>query len=568
MMKKPHSAIPFLFSLTLLLSFQSTAQVIQCGGLFSSVPADYKCQEVKAFGMPNVVGGSPVRLFRFEKDWENRPDDLATLDQIAESAMKAMNYYSKLGSLPPIEILFSNEFGAQAGNAAEAKFGSRPCRITVFYSFDQDPDGAKQAFAHEIFHCFQGQTMFAPRDYATKHSSAWWIEGTADYFSNLVFPKTNREAQFQVLYASSIPLTQQSSPYSVSLFFQYLENIGQASPATIFAEINKHPQTNNPIGTLEELSKWPMIEQNFHGFARALVEKNIQDTGGGLAGIPGVPSFHLIDLDPEGKKITFSVAPFAITTLALAMPKGAKIEIRLDDIMQARGLRVSYRKRGDSGWLNLKKETPLKIETQCQDEKNAVYEFIFTSTEPNGGMASPMELTQNVEVMQCACLAPTAIIDPCLSGQWILDNIMTGVAVRDYFRAQTVGDLRFLKDVTYTGGTFVNMKSGESKTKVHHQNSEILNFWELIENPSKVNVVGLNINAEISATLMQDDKNKLCLRYDTLDGIYQTIMNSSRRTVPNSSIITHEFVPMKYKCTDKELWVWVGDLPLWVLVRP
>lgn len=566
-MKKQNLKISFLFIITLLSSITSEAQVIQCGGLFSGVPIDHKCQEVKAYGMPNVVAGSAVRLFHFDEDWTNRDEDLATLDQIAESAMKSMLFYAKIGFFPPIDFLFTNEFSA-SNNVAEAKWTSSPCRVTVYYSFDLDPAGAKQAIAHEIFHCLQGLTLFAPPDFFDKHSSSWWVEGTADYFSNLVYPNANREAEFQVQYVSSIPLTQQANPYSVSLFFQYLENIGQASPSLIFAEINKHPRTHDPVGTLEEMSRWPLIEQNFHGFARAILEKNIQDTGGGLAGIPAVTGFNLIDLDPEGKTITFSVAPFAMTALALAMPKGAKIEIRVDDIMTARGLRVSYRKRGDSGWLNLKKETPLKIETQCLDEKNVVYEFIFTSTESNGGMASSMELKQDVEVMQCACLAPSAIIDPCLSGQWVLDNIMTAVAVRDYFRAQTVGDLRYLRDVTYTGGTFINMKAGEGKTKVHHQNSEILNFWELVEDTSKVNVVGVNINAEIAATLMQDDKNKLCLRYDTLDGIYQTIMNGSRRTVPNSAILTHEFVPMRYKCTEQELWVWVDDLPVWVLVRP
>ncbi len=567
-MKNLIIAVSQLFVFTLLLPFSAQAQVVQCGGLFAGVPKDYKCREVNGYGMPNVIDGSAVRLFRFENDWTNREEDLATLDQISEAAMKAMTYFSKLGPLPPIDFLFSNEFSDDAGAVAAARWTSSPCRVTIYYSFDLDPVGAKQAIAHEIFHCFQGLILFAPPDYVLNHSSSWWVEGTAEYFSNLVYPSTNREAYFQVRYVSSVSLFQQPISYAASLFFQYLENIGQASPALIFAEIKKFPRTNNHIGTLEAMSRWPMIEQNFHGFIRGLVEKNIQDTGGGLAGMPGMPAIHDIDLDIEAKTISVSVTPFSMSTLALRMPKGAKIEIRLDDIMYARGLRVSYRKKGDSGWLNLKKEAPLKIETQCQDEKNAVYEFIFTSTEANGGNPHYMELKQKVEVMQCACLAPTAIIDPCLQGQWILDNIMTAVAIRDYYRAQTVGDLRYLRDVTYTGLTNVNLKAGDNKSKVHHQNSEILNFWELVEDPSKVNIVGLNINAEISATVMQDDKDKLCLRYDSLDGIYLSIMNSSRRQVPNSAILTHEFVPMNYKCNEKELWISSGDLPVWVLIRP
>jgi hypothetical protein len=48
----------------------------------------------------------------------------------------------------------------------------------------------KQILAHELFHIFQDTHYF---DSALPPMSSWWVEGSADYFSNVVSPCLSKD---------------------------------------------------------------------------------------------------------------------------------------------------------------------------------------------------------------------------------------------------------------------------------------------------------------------------------------------------------------------------------------
>lgn len=560
----------FLFIIFFTICLPASAQDLKCGGIFPEVPDDSPCVEVKEFGLPAVIGGAEIKLYRFTRNWQGASNDVETLKQIASASLASLNYFSKFMTLKPISFFFVNEY--PPGNwAAMAGWEGTPCHITVFYGFDTASEGAKQAVAHEIFHCLQAINIYLPPDYNHAHSANWWVEGSADYFSDLVYPKANREHYNQRQYNLDVPITEQKNPYSTSLFFQFLKQEGVGEINTIIQELKKQPRNNNKKGALTALATWPLMDYYFHEFAKAILNKTISDSGGGLSGMPSTgPSFQF-ELDPYTPAVTIGLRPFAATTLELKMPRGAKVELRIDEVRAINGLKISYRKLGDTGFISLKKEAPFKYESQCDTEDLPTYEFVFTSIEADEDQLTMIKLNQMTKAQDCACLAPKAIIDPCLKGNWKVDNIMTGVRLRDYFKGTKFEqDDYAIEDVNYTGDVFLQIGEGISKSGQIFNKNMSMQIWKKKTGEGK-RIVGFGIDANFTLTFMQDDSKNICMKNELVDGTYTVVNNGESNTRDASEFLSDKFVSVQYTCGPTQLVFWVnypgGQIPSTTLLR-
>ena len=158
--------------------------------------------------------------------------------QAANNALQALldshTAYSPFADVPSIDLVFTNIGSSSTGPdgtvGVTAMAGGvtpgRACPISVYPSaWGFEPDQFKQIIAHEVFHCVQDQRKPA----YVYEDTEWYIEGTAEYFSNVVYPKADLEHTFltaAVVNSALFPVVAERMAYSNYLFMQYLENCG------------------------------------------------------------------------------------------------------------------------------------------------------------------------------------------------------------------------------------------------------------------------------------------------------------------------------------------------------
>jgi hypothetical protein len=140
----------------------------------------------------------------------------------------------------------------------------------------------KQAIAHEIFHCFQAWNL---RDQLNGpgEDNAWWVEGTAEYFSNLVYPAVNAEHEFWDDFneLSKIkPLTNLS--YEDFVFFQFWGN--RIGADGVIATLRTMPTRPGREAQLAALAAVSGMEETFEEFVRSILDKTLIDSDGSNMG--------------------------------------------------------------------------------------------------------------------------------------------------------------------------------------------------------------------------------------------------------------------------------------------
>jgi hypothetical protein len=259
----------------------------------------------------------------------------------------------------------------------------------------------KQVVAHEIFHCFQGKNIGVPSNYFHNHSTSWWVEGTAEYFSNLVYPMANREWGSGREYFAFTTLTEQKSAPSTAIFFQYLETGAGINPVSILKEIKKQPLAHDPRGARSALATFSQLGDILHEFFQAFVDRNIVDTGGGtISGLPR-PEFLTIDVPPESPQIGLGVAPHAMNGIQFVASRGLSVKWFLSAADYAAGVRMSYRKLGTTGWMPVSDAFPMIVEGACDALNEDRYQVLLSSSNPDQSPA--VSVRQEAFQAPCHC---------------------------------------------------------------------------------------------------------------------------------------------------------------------
>jgi hypothetical protein len=141
-------------------------------------------------------------------------------------------------------------------------------------------DVFKQILAHEIFHCYQFWNYNARSLGVPYSENKWWVEGTAEYFGNVVYPSVNAEYEYLPGFDRRSPFDSiLEMDYENFMFFQYIANqIGNSGVLNI---IEAMPEAAGGQG--DALSAFPDIENLFHSFGRAYLDGEVMDTGASTA---------------------------------------------------------------------------------------------------------------------------------------------------------------------------------------------------------------------------------------------------------------------------------------------
>jgi hypothetical protein len=151
------------------------------------------------------------------------------------------------------------------------------CQIVLYSPWSTFNDTfRRQALAHELYHCVQ-QTMIENANAAYAYGSNWRGEGSAAYFSYVVYPTYNLE-WLNLDYSPDEPIYNARDPYSADLFFQVLRNSFGASYVNKW--VISQTFTSSRAEERTRLSKLADFADHFHLFAQKFSLDDIYDTGG------------------------------------------------------------------------------------------------------------------------------------------------------------------------------------------------------------------------------------------------------------------------------------------------
>lgn len=396
------------------------------------------------------AAGSTYEIF-FPRTWPAGDPRREFFEPTVEAVEDSARTFTRFGAMPAsttivFTLLPDPEY--PRAYAVTSQFEQNgACRVAIL------PPGAglgvgayKQTVAHELFHCFQSQNYWDPM--GDDHNE-WWVEGTAEYFGNVVYPTVNAESEFWGDFdASSLDTSLVDMDYGNVVFFQYLANrVGDEGVLQLIASM---PSSGGRPSELAALAGYPGIEDLFHDFARAYLDQQILDTGGGFVGIaPRVRERRTFDFS---RTEFLPTNAFVLSRALFKFPERKRYTLAEED---AGGLMTAARPLGAAGWAAL----PAELVTSC-DELVYIYTFTKASAadgEQEVGVRADIE---DDEFAEGNC-------DRCVVGRWQLDNMSHWEAFLSVIPAETNTRLQSI------GGQVTAIFTGQGSMTINLDNFDI-----------------------------------------------------------------------------------------------
>jgi hypothetical protein len=374
----------------------------------------------------------------------------AVLDIAADAFAASKAKYGEFGTLNAVTFvaLKDNHPNYNAASFAiwgEAEVDKRrageSCPVVLFPALaDAGADKARQLIAHELWHCFQFDNLPGqlngdplPADALGRQlwfeRTEWWVEGSAHYFSNLVYPGANLEAGSQELFDQKARVFDQhgKGAYGASLFFQSLGNY--SGPAAVMELLKGLPTAGNANAQRAGLAAYGAIGGDFHNYARELIVTSIMDSSGGPIMVPFKGEERATTLAEGETEIALNVKPFTVVKYVFNLEEGYLYTFpSFAKLGMVDGMKLSY--LVDGKWIEALAD--IKIDTRCKGSSAAPIAMLFTRTDDSDGETAAGQaaatLTMSAHKGDCPCDALEAI-PVCYVGNWLLDNNAAGVAM-------------------------------------------------------------------------------------------------------------------------------------------
>ncbi|MEM8529489.1 MAG: hypothetical protein AAGF95_01520 [Chloroflexota bacterium] len=358
--------------------------------------------------------------------------------QYGQHALDAANIssatYKEYGILDDVVITFSpidRQALAHANRKQRNVDGTTRtyCMVTIHPPALEEPKlQFQQIVAHELFHCMQFATygvydqIISYKD-PLSHLRAvgWWLEGTANYFSNEVYPTVDVEHRWlDDFHAASTQSSLIEMSYETTVFFQFLANeFGSQAIIELLPELLPYeaPTKQDQARVFAELdpqrfgfSLYTSMNDLFHDFGRAYLSRTILDTSGLL-----VPNGNFEALYTNEKTIT--QAPDAMneaineftlerTRVTYTEKKRYDQQVSNNDVEVSFGLLASN-ETDILGWDG----TPETVWSACPRDR--IYVVLQTTATVDDSDATTFALTVDKDTERlCTCYADIDIGGP------------------------------------------------------------------------------------------------------------------------------------------------------------
>jgi hypothetical protein len=327
-------------------------------------------------GYPRQIGSTTVSVAYTDK-WGNNARAKNIFNKVGpdidEALTNSLDLYAKFAKVPAeIVVILSRRQDKPAMLWTIFPAPNQPrCQVTAFESFtdfvtssSSTSNGyAKQALAHELYHCVQQYSIGVGVD--TKlASSGWVIEGSAHYFSNVVYPNANLEwpgVSADQNYQPARPIYDQGvHVYGTSLYFQSLE---QKTPATLSNWVLATKLTKNGLAERTRLSALSGFTDDFWEFAQQLSLGKIVDTN--TQDIPRLPTItpSSVSITGKPKAALLKTTPFTVSVFQISPEAGSTVQLTAPEYTHQR---VAYRLPSVKTWTAVA-TLPRTVEVSCTD---------------------------------------------------------------------------------------------------------------------------------------------------------------------------------------------------------
>ncbi len=278
--------------------------------------------------------------------------------------------------------------------------------------------------AHEVYHCYQ-ETYF--HDQATGRlfeDSTWWVESTAEYIANRLYPCNDNSIGFAGDYDPAHDLFSQPVSYGNVVLFQYLAEQQGFDLAALKAFSQSMPTIPGTDRQRAALAARPGIGQQFHAFARALIDRSVYSCFDPVVNTGHVPETTAQDM----QSVILRVDPFAITQQRVVFGKGRQFRVRVETHGGGGHGRdgadeLSYRDERTPGHWTLRGDGEFTVTAGCDDD--LTYRFAATSARADDA-PTEIELTfteqEKSAVSATGCCIDTGQHDHCVVGTWEVDR--------------------------------------------------------------------------------------------------------------------------------------------------
>jgi hypothetical protein len=354
----------------------------------------------------NELDGNIIRVY-FPEWWQGdsaKENQVGlTLDALAKAALT----YSQFSALTikDIHVVFailSNE--DIAGLKGPFNTATQACPITMYpLAFEEyNAEQYRQMLAHEVFHCVQAWSFPG----GTPHSAhKWWMEGSAEYFSNLVEPAANFEWRalewfdYRSTYTSIFDLA-----YTNFAFFQFMGN--QYSPDVLIDILKRVSAAGSRSSQEAALAGVQGMDVNFNRFVVEYLSTGILDSGGGRIFLSQNNLSGTKTIENEGE-LRFDVKPFVAMRYTVNYKEQKRYLQNVANNEDTQFSSVEFQQRRN---IELWSDLPPEIRSEC--EKDVPYLFVMTTVKDHY-TSYDLNVTK-AEKAEC---------DPCLLGTWDVDRI-------------------------------------------------------------------------------------------------------------------------------------------------
>ncbi|HSM26315.1 MAG TPA: hypothetical protein VK856_15740 [Anaerolineaceae bacterium] len=348
-----------------------------------------------------MVNGQTYRIY-YPSWWQGDDTKKPLLDSSLLALIGSAATFSEFGNFYDINMIFSLSVYPELTNALGIQHpisGSETCPITFFNTIDgMSLENYEQTIAHEAFHCFQDWNT-PTGDY---DSNKWWLEGSAEYFSNVVYPLANYEHRFLNQFdLRSRNQSLQKMSYENFIFFQHAANTyGNQQVIELLRALG------NASGSASALASFQDMSDTFFDFVYKYMSTGINDTGGSMIIKQPIAVTAIIPITDEGEE-TFSTDAFVASRYGMKYEQEKRFlqSPKPDENIKYSTVK-SKERRDPSKWSDL----PPELRSTCDED--LLYAMAVTTTETGGSLDFIAEI-EKVEEAEC---------DPCLLGVWEVNN--------------------------------------------------------------------------------------------------------------------------------------------------
>ncbi|KAF5682128.1 hypothetical protein FCIRC_5174 [Fusarium circinatum] len=325
----------------------------------------------------------------YTQQWSRLPTNIKTAVNpiLKESLEKSIELYRNFAKLPSsiVVILTTENDEDFTAETYYPNLRKPPCQIKLFKRWTTEATTNKprvlQALAHEIYHCIQSLGKLG------NHPDPQWVrEGSANYFSNLVFPDSNAEwpdkKHSGVAYKPNLPIYAHVGleAYATSIFFQAQDKVDDND---LHRFVLATPGGSNGLKERTRLSHLSGFTEEFFKFAKDFALQQIKDANGDIIPIDKIdPVSASIKFDEAGTTgtATLTSTPFTISIFKITIDPGRTAKIYSSANSNQK---LAYRKSDAKSWTDMAADSSSgrTIDLACnQKNTKQTYIVLFVST--------------------------------------------------------------------------------------------------------------------------------------------------------------------------------------------